>query len=315
MIKHNTFDAQVEKKILAQVRMISGCGDSQTSADVKSMAAFELPNPCGRSGGACTAAFLSVLFKDHISIGNITWVKVLREMRDVLRKRGFIQVPQLTSSRIIDLNDRFTLINPNEIKYLNPTRRAILIGINYIGQRGELSGCHNDVQNIKNYLITVNGFQEHNITTLMDDKYHTSPTHANIMTTFRQAVRLTKSGDTLFCHFSGHGGQIIDRNGDEDDGMDETLIPVDFTNSGHITDDKIFLELVKPLAKESLLTCLMDCCHSGTVLDLPYRFTADGDETIGMQRNESYFPNIDSMCGCFLCLGFLFDLIPYIFHE
>lgn len=315
MVNHKNFDAKAEKNIAAEVRMISGCGDSQTSADVKSIAAFELPNPCGQAGGACTAALLKVLYKDHIATGNMSWVDVLRKMRDELKKSGFAQIPQLTSSRIINVNDNFTLINRSESKYLNPTRRAVLIGINYIRQSGQLSGCHNDVRNIKDYLITVHGFQEHNITTLMDDRYHTSPTYANIMTAFRQAVRLTKSGDTLFCHFSGHGGQISDKDGDEDDGMDETLIPVDFTSSGQITDDKLLLELVEPLPRDSLMTCLMDCCHSGTVLDLPYRFTADGDEVTGMQRSEMYFSDIDSICGCFLCLGFLLDLIPDIFPE
>jgi hypothetical protein len=40
------------------------------------------------------------------------------------------------------------------------TRRAVLIGINYRGQQGELRGCHNDVKNIKEYLIRAQGFQE-----------------------------------------------------------------------------------------------------------------------------------------------------------
>ena len=39
-------------------------------------------------------------------------------------------------------------------------RRALLIGINYVGQQGQLSGCHNDVNNIKRYLIREQGFNE-----------------------------------------------------------------------------------------------------------------------------------------------------------
>ena len=42
----------------------------------------------------------------------------------------------------------------------------------------------------------------------------------------------------------GHGGQIEDKSGDEDDGFDEILIPSDYKENGHIVDDEIFEEFV-----------------------------------------------------------------------
>ena len=56
----------------------------------------------------------------------------------------------------------------------------------------------------------------------------------------------------------------IIRSGDEDDGYDETLIPVDFQRTGQIVDDDVRNVLVRPMRKGVVLTCIMDCCHSGT---------------------------------------------------
>jgi hypothetical protein len=80
---------------------------------------------------------------------------------------------------------------------------------------------------------------------------------------------------------------VADQDGDEDDGYDETLIPVDFQRKGQIRDDDLLKHLVKPMRKGVVVTALMDCCHSGTVLDLPYRFIADGDQVV-MERNEAF---------------------------
>jgi hypothetical protein len=66
-----------------------------------------------------------------------------------------------------------------------------------------------------------------------------------------QGIRLyliiSRYGDSLFFHFryriyehvdiSGHGDQVQDRNGDEDDGYDETILPVDYSRAGQIVDD------------------------------------------------------------------------------
>jgi len=38
---------------------------------------------------------------------------------------------------------------------------------------------------------------------------------------------------------SGHGGQTPDLDGDEDDGYDEVIYPVDFRSAGHIVDDEM----------------------------------------------------------------------------
>ena len=284
--RQQKFASQAKKAIPANVRMISGSHDLQTSADVGNInSQFELPNPAGRAGGACTAALLQVLYDAH-DRGDVdmSWVDALREMREILHEKGFDQIPQLTSSRMIDVRDPFNITPQSFDPSLNK-QRALLIGINYKGQKGQLSGCHNDVHNVSQYLQEVQGFKEENITMLMDDGMHKPPTKSAIISAFKRLVKQTKEGDVVFFHYSGHGGRLPDDNGDEDDGYDETLIPLDFKKSGQIRDDDLLKILVHPMPANVSLTCLMDCCHSGTVLDLPYRFVGDGDH-VEMEMND-----------------------------
>mmetsp|Transcript_6831 Transcript_6831/g.13341 ORF Transcript_6831/g.13341 Transcript_6831/m.13341 type:complete len:351 (-) Transcript_6831:1263-2315(-) len=264
-----------EKAIPAEVRMISGCQDSQTSADVSNVASFSLPDPAGRAGGACTSALLKVLYADHHRTEeDLSFQETLLKMREILSSGRYTQIPQLTSSRPMNIQESFDLVPPD----CSGERRALLIGINYIGQQGELSGCHNDVMNIKEYIIDVHGFPEENITILLDDGEHRDPTRENILDAYKALVSASKAGDACFCHYSGHGGKLRDDDGDEADGYDETLVPLDYQRAGQIRDDDIFNTLIGPMPKGVTLTCIMDCCHSGTVLELPYVFKADGTD-------------------------------------
>lgn len=289
------FDEQMIKTIPAVWHMFSGSQDSQTSADVQNTGKFDLPDPAGKSGGACTSALLSVLYENN---GNeITWVQCLRSMRTELGNMGFDQIPQLSSSRCTDVDKEMCIVP----KDCTGTKRALLIGINYTGMTGELSGCHNDVGNIKKYLIDVCGFNENEMLILMDDGVHHQPTRRNIIGGFQKLSEYAKAGDVVFVHYSGHGGFVRDTSGDEDDGYDETLIPLDFKEHGMIVDDDILDILVKPMPKDVTCTVLMDCCHSGTVLDLPYRFSADDSK---MRRDQAFrkFDPEEACCACLDCL-------------
>jgi hypothetical protein len=86
----------------------------------------------------------------------------------------------------------------------------------------------------------------------------------------RWLVQDAKPHDSLFFHYSGHGGQTPDLDGDEVDGLDEVIFPIDFKQSGHIVDDEMHAIMVKPLPPGCRLTAVFDSCHSGTVLDLPF---------------------------------------------
>ena len=96
------------------------------------------------------------------------------------------------------------------------------------------------------------------------------PTRANLLRAMRWLVEGSGSGDSLVFHFSGHGVQKLDLNGDEVDGYNEALCPADFERSGKILDDEINETIVRPLGRGVKLHAVVDTCHSGTILDLPY---------------------------------------------
>jgi hypothetical protein len=159
---------------------------------------------------------------------------------------------------------------------LTGNKKALFIGINYTGTKAELKGCINDVKNVSQLVCQRFGFQ--NCLYLTDEQQDSSkkPTYDNIIEGMKWLVQGAKSGDSLFFHYSGHGGTAKDEDGDEVDGYDETILPLDYETSGQILDDVIYENLVTPLPEGCRLTAIFDSCHSGTVLDLPYTYQCDG---------------------------------------
>ncbi|KAK1978380.1 caspase domain-containing protein [Colletotrichum cereale] len=165
-------------------------------------------------------------------------------------------------------------------QYSNCTgrRKALLIGINYFGQRGQLRGCINDVKNMSAYLVDRFGYKREDMVILTDDQQNpmSQPTKQNLLRAMHWLVKDARPNDSLFFHYSGHGGQTKDLDGDEPDGYDEVIYPVDFRQTGHITDDEMHRIMVKPLQAGVRLTAIFDSCHSGTALDLPYIYSTQG---------------------------------------
>jgi metacaspase-1 len=83
------------------------------------------------------------------------------------------------------------------------------------------------------------GFAYDDMVILTDDQRDPilQPTRANIIRAMYWLVADAQPNDSFFFHFSGHGSQVLDLDGDEEDGFDETILPVDFKQAGMIVDD------------------------------------------------------------------------------
>lgn len=160
----------------------------------------------------------------------------------------------------------------------NGRKKALCIGVNYIGQSAELKGCINDARNVSRFLMQNYGYREDDIVMLTDDAPNPAqiPTKANIERAMQWLVRDAQPNDSLFFHYSGHGGQTKDLDGDEQDGYDEVIYPVDYETAGHIVDDDMHFAMVRPLPAGCRLTAIFDSCHSGSALDLPYMYSTEG---------------------------------------
>lgn len=166
-----------------------------------------------------------------------------------------------------------------------PTRRALLIGINKYKGLPRLQGSINDIETMRHILITRWGFSEKHIKMVTDE----AATRAGILAALEQLVQETGSRDTVYLHYSGHGSQVADLNGDEkDDGLDETIVPQDGRTGDvrDITDDELD-EIVSRLRARSALVVL-DSCHSGTAtrsVDIRTR-SVPQDTRVDLYRRE-----------------------------
>ncbi|EJD51204.1 hypothetical protein AURDEDRAFT_143089 [Auricularia subglabra TFB-10046 SS5] len=157
--------------------------------------------------------------------------------------------------------------------FLHPPRRrrrkALIIALSYkgTGTATELRSAHADGAKLVE-LLAERGFSRDDVTLFKDGgPGGVKPTAENIRREIKAFVRGARCGDDFVFAFLGHGKQQPNSDGTELDGMDEAIVGVD----GQIMlDDELYKALVKPLPSGAMLTILMDCCSSGTVIDLPY---------------------------------------------
>jgi hypothetical protein len=152
------------------------------------------------------------------------------------------------------------------------TKWALIIGIGAYPVESGWYTIHgdNDVPLISNALIQ-RGFNQNNIITLINEQ----ATKKNILKKFDELKVKSHVNDIIYIHFSTHGQQVVDLDGDEEDGLDEAIIPYDacktfvsgvYEGKNHLIDDelyKLLSALRRKIGKSGSILVVLDACHSG----------------------------------------------------
>ena len=199
----------------------------------------------------------------------------------------------------IQYNLILNIILDYKMSFLNTSqsKAALVIGINYTGhERGVLRGCINDTEKIIDFLKTRCGYTDDNII-LLTDETDNKPTKQNILNGMNSLAEKSKECKELWFSYSGHGSYLnSNSNDDESDYKDEALVPLDYETAGLIRDDTIYNDLVKKIPTDCKLFSIVDACHSGTSLDLPYVYRVDTG--IKVNRPEENICNALKISGC-----------------
>ncbi len=132
-------------------------------------------------------------------------------------------------------------------------KQALLLGVSdYAGENADLGGIERDIEKMKN-LFNTWGFE---VTVLYDKESMDILSYLD-----KYANRLNKN-DYFAFYYSGHGSHVADKNNDESDGEDETLVLSDGQSNTHLIDDILYAKFNAIKAKQMIF---FDSCHSGTV--------------------------------------------------
>ena len=150
-------------------------------------------------------------------------------------------------------------------------RRALLVAVATYDRGGpdDWADLHTtaDVEALSSLLTRRFGFAPEDIRILTTPE---ETTHDAVVEAFRDwLIDPCAPDDVIHFHWSGHGTTVPDGNGDELDGLDESLVPSDYVSkhdgARNIRDDEI-ADLLDALADRhpGNVTLTFDCCYSGT---------------------------------------------------
>lgn len=151
-------------------------------------------------------------------------------------------------------------------------RRALIVGIDSypgFGWECQLAGAVRDARCLAEVLSAEHGFRAQDVRLCLGEE----ATRDAILEAMASLLRDLKPKDEVVLFFSGHGSQMTDREGDEGDGLDETIVPCDsgraesdgFLGNRDISDDEIHLWASRVLGVTLHLTMIFDCCHAATL--------------------------------------------------
>jgi len=147
------------------------------------------------------------------------------------------------------------------------THWALLIGItDYINfedvEGGDLPGAEHDAYGWRDYFVMNQGFPTENVRVLVNRDATKAAIREGITAWLTENAR---PGDNVVISFSGHGSQMWDESGDEDDGLDETIAPADVlpnSTDADISDDE-FNDWLGMIPTDNVVV-ILDNCNSGT---------------------------------------------------
>ena len=221
--------------------------------------------------------------QDEMSTQPPKYEEILRHDEEIKE-----EIIGIMEDNILESDEKFRIFTENKVK------KALLIGINYETNNtsdDDLRGCVNDVNNLQDYLLNKCMFTKDQMTILTG----ADATKENIINELNELVHFAHNNvvSELWLSYSGHGSQV--NSFTESDGKNEVLCPVDYLRNGIISDDYLKTQFLEKLPKTTKLFVVMDCCHSGSNMDLTYAIE-NGDI---INRHESEIDaKVVKLSGC-----------------
>jgi hypothetical protein len=219
-------------------------------------------------------------YAKHDEFGDIARTK-LERTRQPVSTDEYIVAAALVCSAMAGVYIAWLLVNWSYRKALARevgVVRVLAIGLNYEECRTEGIGALTGITDSDNFVQMCEDAGVDDITYLTDRNFIANasrgmaPTKEVVAETIREIGSRTNDDDMFIFFYAGHGDNVVDLDGDEDDGKDEAFVLLDNfgfgSESTYLVDDEFAELLVESFSVNTRVLIFTDCCHSGTIADL-----------------------------------------------